>query len=326
MTKFLRGLAAPIMASLAISFAVPAYAQVVHVAGSDGSTYREVGVDTTGALKTVGAQGATFGSGSLSPTSVYTAVGGSDGANGRILRTDVSGNLFTVGQGPGSANVVGGNVASGATDSGNPAKIGGVYNSTLPTFTTGQRGDAQLDSKGALVVTLKAYGSSNPMQSLTPSNGLTLPSNVIGITNFSEIYNGTTADLQTSIVGALANGTGTTAVAVAPTNSTNAAITPVVSASVGSNLVLKAGTGNLYRVTLVAGASAGFLMVFNATAAPADGAVTPQICRPVAANGVVDVLYDIPNRFSTGITAVFSTTGCFTKTASATAYVEGLVE
>lgn len=39
-------------------------------------------------------------------------------------------------------------VASGAADSGNPVKIGGVYNSTAPTLTTGQRGDVQLDSSG----------------------------------------------------------------------------------------------------------------------------------------------------------------------------------
>lgn len=36
-------------------------------------------------------------------------------------------------------------VASGAADSGNPIKVGGKYNSTLPTFTDGQRGDFQID-------------------------------------------------------------------------------------------------------------------------------------------------------------------------------------
>jgi len=45
-----------------------------------------------------------------------------------------------------------GNVASGATDSGNPVKAGGVYNSTEPTLTTGQRGDIQLDANGNQIV------------------------------------------------------------------------------------------------------------------------------------------------------------------------------
>jgi hypothetical protein len=45
---------------------------------------------------------------------------------------------------------VAGTVASGAADSGNPVKAGGVYNSAAPTFTNGQRGDLQLDASGRL--------------------------------------------------------------------------------------------------------------------------------------------------------------------------------
>lgn len=47
---------------------------------------------------------------------------------------------------------VSGGVASAATDSGNPVKVGGKYNSSLPTFTDGQRGDLQIDSQGSLRV------------------------------------------------------------------------------------------------------------------------------------------------------------------------------
>ena len=57
-----------------------------------------------------------------------------------------------------TANQVQGNVAAAATDSGNPVKAGGVYNSTFPTYTAGQRGDVQLDSRGALRVVLSAPG------------------------------------------------------------------------------------------------------------------------------------------------------------------------
>src|SRR6185312_2259060 len=55
---------------------------------------------------------------------------------------------------------VGGNVASGAADAGNPVKVAGVYNSSPPTFTTGQRGDLQLDAAGRLIVNVGAGGSS----------------------------------------------------------------------------------------------------------------------------------------------------------------------
>lgn len=47
-------------------------------------------------------------------------------------------------------------VASGATDAGNPTKTGAVYNSTLPTFTNGQRGDTQLTARGSTRV--QSYG------------------------------------------------------------------------------------------------------------------------------------------------------------------------
>jgi hypothetical protein len=117
-------------------------------------------------------------------------------------------------------------------------------------------------------------------------------------------------------------------VEMAPTTSAAAGITPVVSAAAESSHVLKASAGNLYSVYVTTGATAGYLMVFNATSAPADGAVTPIECAAVPASSTTSVSY-LPGPmgvFSTGITAVFSTTGCFTKTASATAFFHGLIK
>jgi hypothetical protein len=56
---------------------------------------------------------------------------------------------------------VGGNVASGATDSGNPVKVGGVFITGLPALTTGQRANANIDGRGNLRVA----------NVLTPSGG-----------------------------------------------------------------------------------------------------------------------------------------------------------
>lgn len=50
-----------------------------------------------------------------------------------------------------NAQVVG-NIASGSADSGNPVKICGVYNSTLPTPSSGQRVDRQTDLNGRELV------------------------------------------------------------------------------------------------------------------------------------------------------------------------------
>jgi len=118
-------------------------------------------------------------------------------------------------------------------------------------------------------------------------------------------------------------------VQVSPTSSASLAITPVVTSAVASSLVLKASAGNLYSVTLTTGATAGLLMVFNATSAPADGAVTPVYCVDVAATSTVAINFipGPPAQFATGITAVFSSgTNCFNKTASATAFISGMVQ
>lgn len=97
----------------------------------------------------------------------------SSGLNGRLQRvaqhlTTIFGRLpAALGQGTMAQSLsvvvssnqsvipVGGSVAAGATDSGNPAKIGGVYNATLPTLTTGQRGNAQLTARGELITALQ---------------------------------------------------------------------------------------------------------------------------------------------------------------------------
>lgn len=68
-----------------------------------------------------------------------------------LIQCDANGRLLLVSTpAAGSTQQVVGNVASGVADSGNPVKVGGVYNSTLPTFTTGQRSDIQTDARGAI--------------------------------------------------------------------------------------------------------------------------------------------------------------------------------
>lgn len=110
--------------------------------------------------------------------------------------------------------------------------------------------------------------------------------------------------------------------ALTPTSNSSNANVPTATAAVGSNLVVKGTPGNLYSWVVTSGASAGYVMIFNATTLPADGAVTPADCRVIAANSTIGSgNYDIPERYSTGIVIGFSTTGCFSKAASATAYI-----
>lgn len=106
------------------------------------------------------------------------------------------------------------------------------------------------------------------------------------------------------------------------------AFSSLQSASAESSHVFKATAGNLYDLYVTIGATAGFLMVFDAASAPTDGAVTPKDCIQVPASTTQSLFTGGtgPEVYSTGIVAVFSTTGCFTKTASATAFFHARVQ
>lgn len=108
----------------------------------------------------------------------------------------------------------------------------------------------------------------------------------------------------------------------------NAPATPVVSSALEGSHILKGSPGTLYALYVVNGASSGYLMTFNSTTVPADGAVTPVECVPVAASSYqfINFAPQPPEFYSVGIVAVFSTTGCFTKTISATAFFHGIIQ
>lgn len=229
-----------------------------------------------------------------------------------------------------------GNVASGATDVGNPVKIGGVFNTTPPTLTNGQRGDAQLDLNGDLrvapvypggVAAFDGFSNSSVAQPRTTGahTGLLLP------LSGGFIFNGSTWDRQRSIQGAAGSGIGTSAVAIAPTSSSASGITPIVSTSLEACHVLKAGAGNLYSVYAAnSTATGGYLVVLNQTSIPADGAIAPLDVAPLPANGFANINYNPGPAavYSTGITAcITSASTPFTKTTGViSAFIKGAVQ
>lgn len=229
-----------------------------------------------------------------------------------------------------SGQFVQGNIAAATTDSGRPVKIGGVYRVSWTPLTDGQRGDFAMDGQSRLRVTLGLDSTSASIASaVSNADGITPITIATQLVTNSDgyIFDGTNFNRQRSITGSDGTGLGVAAVAPAPQSSAAGAIVPSASAAVESNHVAKASAGNLYRVAITTGATAGYLMVFNATTAPADGAVAPLLCRAIAATSSLSIgLADMPARYTTGITLVFSSTGCFTKTASATAYFEWSVQ
>ena len=106
-----------------------------------------------------------------------------------------------------------GNVASGASDNGNPVKVGGIYNATPPSFTDGQRGDLQVGSKGSLRTELFVSGSTQAAAYVTTNaDGQAVGSLGVRLetVNRNTIFNGTSFDRLYSASAA----TGTTGLGV----------------------------------------------------------------------------------------------------------------
>jgi hypothetical protein len=118
------------------------------------------------------------------------------------------------------------------------------------------------------------------------------------------------------------------AVTPAPSSSSSIAVTPGASSALEASHVLKSSAGNLYSLYVLTTSASGYLMTFNATSAPSNGAVTPVECIPVNAASYAEIDFSgaPPDRYSTGIVAVFSTTGPFTLTTSATAFFKWRVQ
>lgn len=101
------------------------------------------------------------------------------------------------------------------------------------------------------------------------------------------------------------------------------------SAALAANQIVKASAGTLYSFDVAADATlsgaAWWVMIHDATTAPADGAVTPVKCYAMP-NGTTNFSATFPGggvSFLTGIVIGVSTAGCFSKTASTHAFISG---
>ena len=170
---------------------------VFNVTGTFSATINfEVSNDSTNWVSlSVTSEGTNAGSTTATVAGLYRAnVSGYKWIRARVTWTSgtsvtvdvtVSFNTVTSASGGGatgaSANQIQGNIASSATDSGNPVKVGGVYNTTLPTLTNGQRGDMQMDYKGVQYI-----------DEYTKSAGEDLTNDVLKVEQRFSYYNITT--------------------------------------------------------------------------------------------------------------------------------------
>lgn len=90
--------------------------------------------------------------------------------------------------------VVGGPNAGAAAATGNPVPAGGVYRSTVPTYTDGQRAELQTGTRGSLSVQLQATDSASPISAAVPADALSNAGTGLKVNAFSVVYNGATWD------------------------------------------------------------------------------------------------------------------------------------
>lgn len=153
-----------------------------------------------------------------------------------------------------------GTAASGASDVGNPVKVGGRYNSTQPVLTDGQRGDLQIGSRGQLLVSLVDHNGATAIRGVSnTSDGVAADSSNTNLVVTTRPYqwNGTSWDRERK----------------------PSVVSRILSAGASTNgTVAKASSGNLHTVTgYNAAVSARFLKFLNKASAPSVGTDTPVL-------------------------------------------------
>lgn len=170
----------------------------------------------------------------------------------------------------------------------------------------------------------------------TRSDGSATETGYTGLTNVSRQWSCPVAGNDSVRIRSTAVASGTVNARVgisAPPNNSGVATSPAAGASstnsLAANQVVKASPGTLLSFEVQAdstlSAAAWWVMIYNATSAPADGAVTPAKCY-AQTTGTTQMGGSFATggvAFSTGIVIGVSTTGCFTKTASTHAFISG---
>lgn len=191
-----------------------------------------------------------------------------------------------------------GNVASGATDAGNPVKVGGVYNSAAPTLTTGQRGDLQLDASGNLKV------ASGATQTVTGTVGLATGTNSVGTVGLNS---------GTNAIGTI-NLSPTTSGGWSVSSQTALTATATVSGAAGKfGGYMFVNTNN----------SVAYIQVFDTAGAVTLGSTTPTFVVPIPAGGAANVEFTNGIAIASGIkiAATTTATGSTTVATALTGFV-----
>ena len=185
--------------------------------------------------------------------------------------------------------------ALGATVT-NPVPVGGIFQTTRPTYTTGDRAQAQFTANGELVTaigggsatTVVATGSMTSDTVATTTRAMSVQAN-------SYLFGASTFERQRSIAGSFGSAVGVTAVEMAGT--------PYVRVSTNTSTNgIKSGAGILHRVCVnTKGASANTATLYDNTTAT--GTIIAVIDTTTANVACMD--YDLG--FTTGLSVLTAT-------------------
>lgn len=196
-----------------------------------------------------------------------------DGQQSDILLNATGGLIVTSGGTGATADQVQGTAASGASDTGNPVKVGGMASASIPTTVSAfQRVNLWLGLNGQTVVGGTTFagadGTSNTLVQMTISGGGAGHQSVAGF-----LFNGTSWDRASK-----PSTTNRIASAAASTNATSA----------------KAAAGNLHNVTAYnTTAAVKYLKIYNKASAPTVGTDTPIFTFAIPPNGTLS--HSFPN-------------------------------
>lgn len=193
-----------------------------------------------------------------------------------------------------------GNQSAATADAGAPVKTGGVVNNTPATYTDGQRGDTQLDTRGNTKITLMALNTSSglPLVATNADNQIVgSASTRLEVVNRNYVFNGTgfdrmpgtttginvlpypaTATVITSASGNVANATAAATLAGAASKTTY--ITGFVCSSSGST----AGSAVTVTVTGTISGTLSFTFVAPTGALTAAAPLNVQFASPIPAS------------------------------------------
>lgn len=198
-----------------------------------------------------------------------------------------------------------GNVASAVTDTGNPVKVGGIANSTRPTFTAGQRANFQTTLNGEVIVAIGGGSATTVIAGNTVNgDGVSSGTRSLSVQSFGYLFNNVGWDRN-----------------IKPRTSYK------VPASLATNNAanIKASAGNVHSFSCFnTGAVVIWLKFFDTAVAPNPAALAQYDLFPLAV-GFNRFDFSTPNYFPTGIgVAMVANAADLDNTAIAAGAIAGL--